>query len=89
MSPKSWHTEPDGRMSALVHNLKLVIRTFDDCARYVILQPATYGRNDLEVLLASGTEPNVSSAIIAASRAAARIRLMLTERLKISTHLDA
>jgi hypothetical protein len=38
-------------------------------------------------MLSSGTEANVEAAIVAATKVAARIGLMLAERRRMATHL--
>ena len=49
-------------------------------ARYVILRPSgSEGTRD-EVMLSSGTEPNVNVAMLAAERVAMRTALLLRER---------
>ena len=50
----------DGRMSTAFPGLRLIIRKFDAYARYVIVKRAGYGGSCDEVMLSSGTEPNVS-----------------------------
>jgi hypothetical protein len=75
-----WQTEPDGQSSAQVLGLKLVVRKYDSCARYVVLQPDGCGGTCAQVMLSSGTEPNPNAAKIAAERAATRTVCMLSER---------
>jgi hypothetical protein len=60
--------------------LRLVVRKSDAYARYVILKRAGDGGSSAEVMLSSGTEPNVEAAIVAATKVATRIDLMLAER---------
>jgi hypothetical protein len=83
-----WHKEAEGRFSAEVPGLRLIVRKSDDCARYVILQRAGYGESRAEVMLSSGTEPNLDAAIAAALEAATRIDTMLTERRRSAVHAD-
>ena len=80
MDREIWQTEPDGQSSAQVLGLKLVVRKYDSCARYVVLQPSGYGGTCAQVMLSSGTEPNPNAAMVAAERAATRTVYMLSER---------
>ena len=80
--------EAEGRFSAEVPGLRLIVRKSDNCARYVIFQRAGYGGSCAEVMLSSGTEPNVDAAIAAARKAATRIDIMLTERRRSAVHAD-
>ena len=75
----------DGRLSTEFHGLRLVVRKSDADARYVILRRAGNGRSSVEVMLSSGTEPNVEAAIVAATKVAARIDSMLAERRRTAT----
>jgi hypothetical protein len=82
------NTAADGDVSTEIPGLKIIVRKSDGCARYVILQSAGYG-SCAEVMLSSGTEPNVDAAIVAARRVAARIDVMLTARRKSAIHVDS
>jgi hypothetical protein len=82
-----WHEEADGHLSAEVPGLRLVVRKSDNCARYVILRRAGYGKSCAEIMLSSGTEPNVDAAIAAARKAATRIEIMLTERHRVAIQM--
>ena len=82
------HTGPDGSVSIEIPGLKVIVRKSDGCAQYVILQSDGYG-SCAEVMLSSGTEPNIDAAILAARRAATRIDVVLTARRKSATHADA
>ena len=75
-----WQTEPDGQASAQVLGLKLVVRTYDTCARYVVLQPSGYGRTCAQVMFSSGTEHNPNAVMVAAERATTSTVYMLSER---------
>jgi hypothetical protein len=56
---ENWHTECKGQIWAEVFGLKLIVRQSGTYARYVILRPSgSEGTRD-EVMLSSGTEPNV------------------------------
>jgi hypothetical protein len=68
-----WHTEPDGDVSAVVQNLKLIVRKDNAYTRYLVLRGSGQGRDYADVLLASGSEYDVSAAMIAATRIAIRI----------------
>ena len=87
MDHEIWRTVSDRRLSAEFPCLRLVVRKSDAYARYVILKPAGYGGSCAEVMLSSGTEPNVEAAIVAATKVAARIDLMLAERRRPVIHL--
>jgi hypothetical protein len=82
----TWRTEQNGELSAALHNLKLIISTWDNCARYVVLQRVIHGGTLIETLLHSGTEPTILAAMVAAIRAATRIESMLAERPKTKTN---
>ena len=73
-----WRKVSDGRLSAEFPGLRLIVSKSDAYARYVILKRA--GGSCAEVMLSSGTEPNVEAAIVAATKVATRIDLMLAER---------
>ena len=75
-----WKTQPDGQSSAQVLGLKLVVRKYDNCARYVVLQPGGYGGTCAQDMLSSGTEPNPNAAMVAAEKAATRTVYMFSER---------
>jgi hypothetical protein len=77
---ENWHTECKGQIWAEVFGLKLIVRQSGTYARYVILRPSgSEGTRD-EVMLPSGTEPNVNVAMLAAERVAMRTALLLRER---------
>ena len=75
-----WKTEPDGQSSAQVLGLKLVVRKYDSCARYVVLQPDGCGGTCAQVMLSSGTEHNPNAVMVAAESATTRTVYMLSER---------
>lgn len=70
MGRARWHVDSNGQLSARVHGLKLIVCKFDACARYLIVQSATQGRPSTGIMLASGTEPSVDAAMMAAERVA-------------------
>jgi hypothetical protein len=82
-----WRRVSDGRLSAEFAGLRLIVRKSDAYARYVILGRSGHGGSSAEVMLSSGTETNVEAAILAATKVAARIDLMLAERRRPVTHL--
>jgi len=84
-----WHVDADGQLSASAHNLRLVIRQFDDCARYLIVRSTTQGGTCDEIMLASGTEPSVHAAMTAAERTAKRIEPTLAEQPRSSLGEDS
>ena len=67
-----WHVDADGQLTASARNLRLVIRQFDDCVRYIIVRSTTEGGTCGEIMLASGTELSVEAAMMAAERTAGR-----------------
>ena len=85
--PEGWQTVSDGNLSAEFSGLRLIVRRSDSYARYVILKRAGQSISCTEVMLSSGTEANVEAAIVAATKVAARIGLMLAERHRTATHL--
>ncbi len=87
MDHEIWRAVSDGRLSTEFPALRLIVRKSDAYARYVIIKRAGYGGSCDEVMLSSGTEPNVEAAIVAATKAAPRIDLMLAERHRPMIHL--
>jgi hypothetical protein len=85
---KIWRAEADVQASAEFPGLKLIVRRSDTCARYVILRRTGYGGTCTEVMLSSGTEPNVEAAMAAAKKVATRIDAMLAERRRSSDHVS-
>lgn len=75
-----WRTDQTGELSASIDKLRLVIRRCDGYARYLILHRTTHGGTYPEIMLGSGTESDVRTAMIAARRAAMRIAFILAER---------
>ena len=57
-----WRTEPNGDQSAVVFNLRLVIREGDRFSRWLLLGRSYDGSGSQEVPLESGCEDNVGSA---------------------------
>ena len=88
MDGEIWRAEADGQASAEVPGLKLIVRRSDTCARYVILRRTGYGATCTEVMLSSGTEPNVEAAMAAAKKVATRIAAMLAARRRSLPHVD-
>jgi len=83
VSQDFWHADSNGELSTTVHDLRLIIRQRDGFSRYLILQRSTHGDYP-ETMLGSGTESDVSKAMIAARRAAMRAEhLVLSRRLKM------
>jgi hypothetical protein len=74
-------TVSDGNLSAEFPGLRLIVRRSDSYARYVILKRVGHGVSCAEVMLASGTEPNVEAAMVA------RIGVILAERRITAAHL--
>ena len=67
--------------------MKLIVRRSDTCARYVILRRTGYGGTCTEVMLSSGTEPNVEAAMAAAKKVATRIAAILAARRRSLPHV--
>jgi hypothetical protein len=82
VSQEFWHADPNGELSATVHGLRLIIRRCDGFSRYLILQRSAHG-NYPEIMVGSGTESDVSKAMVAARRAAMRTDFILSHRLKM------
>ena len=74
---ESWLVEPNGDLSMLTQRLRLIIRRFDGCARFLVLKRPARGERDAEVLLSSGTATNVSKAKDAAQHAGTRLETTL------------
>jgi hypothetical protein len=85
--PEGWQTVSDGNLSADFPGLRLIVRRSDSYARYVILKRVGHGVSCAEVMLSSGTEPNVEAAMVAAAKVAARIGVILAERRRTAAHL--
>jgi hypothetical protein len=81
MSQELWHTNLNGELSATVHDLRLIIRHCGEYSRYLILQRSA-NSDYPEIMLGSGTESDVSKAMVAATRAAMRAELILSQRSK-------
>lgn len=84
MGRARWHVDSNGQLSARVHGLKLIVCKFDACARYLIVQSATQGRPSTGIMLASGTEPSVDAAMMAAERVARRFEPTLAKQSRSS-----
>ena len=80
MDHEIWQGEPSGELSIVVHGLWLVIRKSSDCARFLVFREPHDGACP-NVLLASGTEADVSAAKIAARRTAMRIGVVTATRV--------
>ena len=75
---REWHVESDGNFSAFVYGLRVTVHEWPACARFrVLYSPQATPR--AEIMLASGTEPNVAAAMQAAGKAALRIARTLSE----------
>jgi hypothetical protein len=75
-----WQNEPSGELSIVIDGLWLVIRQSSDCARFRVFREPHDGACP-DVLLASGTEADVSAAKIAARRTAMRIGTVTVTRV--------
>jgi hypothetical protein len=85
--PDGWQTVSDGNLSADFPGLRLIVRRSDSYARYVILKRVGHGASCAEVMLSSGTEPNVEAAMVATAKVAARIGVILAERRRTAAHI--
>ena len=72
LEPGNWHDDAYGQLSATAHNLKLIIRKFDGCVRFLVIRSAE-GERRGDIMLASGTESTVTAAMITAERTARRM----------------
>jgi hypothetical protein len=75
---KDWIAEPIGETCVATPRLRLVVRRFDDCARFLVVK--TGDARFPEALLSSGTEKDVGAAKAAATRAAIRSETILSHR---------
>jgi hypothetical protein len=73
-----WRLDPNGALSAVIDDLRLVIHPCDGVTRYLILQ-----RGAPEVMLGSGNESNLSKAKAAALSAAERTQFILFQRCRV------
>ena len=80
---ETWCVGADGSLSTEVPGLRLTVSRRGSWVRYMILQPACGDGRPCEVILSSGTEPDVDAAIVAAEKVAARIDFMLAERSRL------
>jgi len=85
---ETWRTDADGRLSAVISGLRLVVRKFDSGARYAVLQRANHDGSSDDIMLSSGTESSLEAAVVAAERVATRIALILTERRRVTVQVD-
>jgi hypothetical protein len=65
-----WRTEPNGDLSAIMLNLRLVIHEGDRYSRFLLLSRSRVGSRNHEVLLESGCEDDVPAAKARAIRRA-------------------
>jgi hypothetical protein len=65
-----WRTEPNGDLSAVMLNLRLVIHEGDGFSRFLLLGRSGNGSGKQEVLLESGCEDDVHAAKARAIRRA-------------------
>jgi hypothetical protein len=80
LEPENWHDDAYGQLAATAHNLKLIIRKFDGCVRYLVIRSAEGGERRVDIMLASGTESTVNAAMMAAERTARRMSKSLLLR---------
>lgn len=73
-----WHADHNGELSAVVDDLRLIIRSGDGFARYLILQ-----RGARDIMIGSGTESDLGKAMVAAQRAAERTQFILAQRARM------
>lgn len=85
LNQELWQTSPDGEFFSCENNLRIVIRRCGGYTRYVVLYRGTKDARHPEMLLGSGTESDLTTAMIAARRAATRIGFVLTQRLTTRT----
>jgi hypothetical protein len=70
-----WRADPNGDLSAIVSDLRLIIQPCDGFTRYLIVQ-----RGAAEIMLGSGNEIDLSKAPVVALRTVKRMQFMLTQR---------
>ena len=80
---EQWYADAYGQLLATDHGLKLIVRQFDGCVRYLVVRTAPEGGRYGDIMLASGTELNVSAAMTAARRRASSIEPILAKRHSI------
>lgn len=72
MQPSPWQTGQGGVLTLDTGELRLVVMEVSGSVRFMVLRPPTGARAGPEMLLGSGTEDSVQSAMAAAERMAAR-----------------
>ena len=60
---EQWYADAYGQLLVTEHGLRLVVRQFDGCARYLVVRTSLEGDKYGDILLASGTELNVNAAM--------------------------
>ena len=85
---EQWYADAYGQLLVTEHGLRLVVRQFDGCARYLVVRTSLEGDKYGDILLASGTELNVNAAMTAARRTASRIQSILAKHPKIMTSAE-
>ena len=56
MGREQWYTDGYGHLLDTEHGLRLIVRQFDGCARYLVVRTAPEGDKYGDIMLASGTE---------------------------------
>ncbi len=75
-----WRTEPNGDLSAIILDLRLVVHEGDSFSRFLLLSRSHDGSANHEVLLESGCEDDVDAAKARAVRRAVRLTRAPTQR---------
>jgi hypothetical protein len=57
-----WHTEPNGDLSSVMLNLRLIVRKGDEFSRFLLLERCHDSNGSYETLLESGCEDSVHAA---------------------------
>ena len=83
MGREQWYTDEYGHLLDTEHGLRLIVRQFDGCARYVIVRTAPEGDKYGDTMLASGTESDVNAAMTAARKTASRVEPILAKRPRL------
>lgn len=74
-----WRIEPNGDQSAMMPNLRIVVRDADGFTRFLLLKRPHFGGRGLETLLESGCENDVRAAKAKAVQRAVRLAAALRD----------
>jgi hypothetical protein len=77
---EAWLIEPSGELSTVTQSLRLVVRGCDGFTRFLIFRLSAPDRQCGDMILSSGTAPDVNAAKAAARQTATRLETVLACR---------